>query len=67
MARYSDDENINQAVLAAICLLDPDGPFSCPWSPPRVKRGTHGIKWIVQRIRAQYGDAAAETIKIVLH
>ena len=65
--RFSDDECIHQVVLAMISLLDPDGPYSCPWSPPRVKRGTHGVRWLIEKIRKQYGDDAAETIRITVH
>jgi hypothetical protein len=65
--RFSDDERVHQAVLAAMSLLDPDGPFSCPWSSPRVKRGTHGVRWLIEKIRKQYGDVAASSIKITVH
>jgi hypothetical protein len=67
MARYSDDENIHQAMLGMVCMLDPDGPYSCPWSPPRVKIGTMSIAGMIERIRFQYGDDAARSIRISVH
>jgi hypothetical protein len=67
MARYSDIDDIDQAVIGLICCMNPDGPFACPWSRPRVKTGTMSIADVIEKIRFRYGDRAARSVKIVVH
>lgn len=67
MPRYSDIDDIDQAVIGLICCMNPDGPFACSWSPPRVKVGTMSIADVIARIRFEYGDAAARSIRITVH
>ena len=67
MARYSDDHDIDQAVIGLLAAMNPEGPFACPWSPPRVKHGTMSLGDVIARIRFQYGERAARSIKITVH
>jgi hypothetical protein len=66
--RYSDIEEIDQAVIGLICGMDPAGPYPCAAQPsPRVKRGTMSIADVIERIRLRFGDHAAGSIKITVH
>lgn len=67
MARYSDDDTVDQAVIGLICGMDSAGPFACPWSERRVRPGTISIADVIARIRFQYGDRAASSIQITVH
>ena len=67
MPRYSDDYNVDQACIAIISCMDPDGPFAWSRSSQPVKTGTMSIAEVIARIRFQYGDAAAASIRIVVH
>jgi hypothetical protein len=67
MTRYSDDDAIDQAVIGLVACMNPD-PYPCAGQPsPVVKRGTMSIADVIERIRFQYGDRAARSVKIVVH
>jgi hypothetical protein len=67
MVRYSDINEIDQAVTGLLCSMDPHGPLACPWSEPRVKRGTMSIADVIEKIRLRYGESAARSVRITVH
>jgi hypothetical protein len=66
--RFSDDYDVNEAVKGLLCSMDPDGWMAIfISSAPKVKQSTMTLADVIERIRFQFGDRAAASIRITVH
>jgi hypothetical protein len=64
--RYSDNDDVNQAVIAIICCMV-ENPYEMPGTEPRVRPGRFSIADVIEKIRFRFGDQAAASVRIVVH